>query len=268
MHAGLLFCHHTDRAGQSSYITDRVKMMEESGIESTPPGTPPPLPTAATGPPPLSSGVSGPPTISSPSSISAFSPGVGSSPVPSSNSAFAPGGFTSPVPSSNSAFAPGGFTSPVPSSSSAFPLGGFSSPVPSSLPPPPLSLGPVSSPLGLSGPYSSPSAPFTPPSAAPAAHLGPVLSAPPMGPPTTGFSVSAGYDITRGHAGRTPQTPLMPSFSSAAPMPASENDSFLKVGNYDDEEDKTPPPQKMINACFTTAGLAPPTDSRITHIAK
>lgn len=30
--------------------------------------------------------------------------------------------------------------------------------------------------------------------------------------------MSAGYDITRGHAGRTPQTPLMPSFSSAAPM--------------------------------------------------
>lgn len=31
--------------------------------------------------------------------------------------------------------------------------------------------------------------------------------------------MSAGYDITRGHAGRTPQTPLMPSFSSPAPMP-------------------------------------------------
>ncbi|XP_077099557.1 protein PRRC1 isoform X1 [Siphateles boraxobius] len=178
-------------------------MMEESGIESTPPATPPPPPTAAASPPPLSSGVSGPPTISSPSSISAF----------------APGGFSSPVPSSISAFAPGGFSSPVPSSISAFAPGGVSSPVPSSLPPPSLSLGSGASPLGLSGPYAGPGVPFTPPSAGPAAHLGPVLSAPPMGPPTTGFSASAGYDITRGHAGRTPQTPLMPSFSSAAPMP-------------------------------------------------
>lgn len=31
--------------------------------------------------------------------------------------------------------------------------------------------------------------------------------------------MSAGYDITRGHAGRTPQTPLMPTFSSPAAMP-------------------------------------------------
>ncbi|KAJ8261502.1 hypothetical protein COCON_G00172250 [Conger conger] len=29
----------------------------------------------------------------------------------------------------------------------------------------------------------------------------------------------ASYDITRGHAGRAPQTPLMPSFSSAPPVP-------------------------------------------------
>ncbi|XP_059394958.1 protein PRRC1 isoform X1 [Carassius carassius] len=82
---------------------------------------------------------------------------------------------------------------------SAFVPGGFSSPVP------PVALTSMQSPgppLSLSGPYG-----------------GPVLSAPPMGPPSTGFSGSAGYDITRGHAGRTPQTPLMPSFSSALPMP-------------------------------------------------
>jgi len=48
----------------------------------------------------------------------------------------------------------------------------------------------------------------------------------------------------------------------------SANDSFFKVGNYDVKEDKTPPPQKKINAYFTTAGLAPPTDSHITSIAK
>jgi len=39
--------------------------------------------------------------------------------------------------------------------------------------------------------------------------------------------------------------------------PASANDSFFKVGNYDDKEDKTPPPQKKINSYFNTAGLAP-----------
>lgn len=44
---------------------------------------------------------------------------------------------------------------------------------------------------------------------------GPAFSAPPAGPPTTGFSMSANYDITRGHAGRSPQTPLMPIFSAS-----------------------------------------------------
>ncbi|XP_077078846.1 alpha-N-acetylgalactosaminide alpha-2,6-sialyltransferase 5b [Siphateles boraxobius] len=46
----------------------------------------------------------------------------------------------------------------------------------------------------------------------------------------------------------------------------SANDSFFKLGNYDVKEDKTPPPQKKINAYFNTAGLAPPTDSRITEL--
>lgn len=46
-----------------------------------------------------------------------------------------------------------------------------------------------------------------------------VMSVPPVGPPKTSFSMSAGYDITRGHAGRTPQTPLMPTFSSPTVTP-------------------------------------------------
>ncbi|NXF11582.1 PRRC1 protein, partial [Smithornis capensis] len=43
---------------------------------------------------------------------------------------------------------------------------------------------------------------------------GPGLPAPPSGPPISGFSVSSTYDITRGHDGRAPQSPLMPSFSA------------------------------------------------------
>ncbi|KAI4816491.1 hypothetical protein KUCAC02_008817 [Chaenocephalus aceratus] len=41
-----------------------------------------------------------------------------------------------------------------------------------------------------------------------------------MGPPLSNYSMSGGYDITRGHAGRTPQTPLMPTFSSPNAVPA------------------------------------------------
>ncbi|KFV04699.1 Protein PRRC1, partial [Tauraco erythrolophus] len=52
----------------------------------------------------------------------------------------------------------------------------------------------------------------TPPPLSSAA--GPGLPAPPTGPPISGFSVSSTYDITRGHAGRAPQSPLMPSFSA------------------------------------------------------
>ncbi|NXI71161.1 PRRC1 protein, partial [Anseranas semipalmata] len=43
---------------------------------------------------------------------------------------------------------------------------------------------------------------------------GPGLPVPPTGPPISGFSMSSTYDITRGHAGRAPQSPLMPSFSA------------------------------------------------------
>ncbi|NWV38707.1 PRRC1 protein, partial [Grantiella picta] len=36
----------------------------------------------------------------------------------------------------------------------------------------------------------------------------------PSAPPFAGFSTATTYDITRGHAGRAPQSPLMPSFSA------------------------------------------------------
>ncbi|XP_029941231.1 protein PRRC1 [Salarias fasciatus] len=125
-------------------------MMEESGIETTPPAspTPPPLMAAA--------------SVSSP----VVSIGLSSSMPP----------LAAPPPPLSSPFTSG----------SSFP--------PSVAP----SLPPLVSSVGAVAP---------PPAA---------LSAPPSGPPVSSFSMSAGYDITRGHAGRTPQTPLMPTFSSPA----------------------------------------------------
>ncbi|CAF87345.1 unnamed protein product, partial [Tetraodon nigroviridis] len=81
-------------------------------------------------------------------------------------------------------------------------------PPPSILPPPPWR------------PYAS--RPAFPPSSSPAAPSFmtppppsvPRMSSPPAGPPMSAFSVGAGHDITKGHAGRTPQTPLIPTFSS------------------------------------------------------
>ncbi|NXE97504.1 PRRC1 protein, partial [Menura novaehollandiae] len=72
----------------------------------------------------------------------------------------------------------------------------------SPVPPPP---GPPS----FSTPLSQFSAP--PPVCPPTS---PGLTTPPKGPPISGFSMSSSYDITRGHAGRAPQSPLMPSFSA------------------------------------------------------
>lgn len=129
-------------------------MMEESGIETTPPSSPTP--------PPLMAAVAA--SVSSP----VVSIGLSSSVPPLA----APPPLTSP------------FTS-----SSTFP--------PSVAP----SLPPLVSSVGAAAP----------PAAA--------LSAPPSGPPVSSFSMSAGYDITRGHAGRTPQTPLMPTFSNPAGSP-------------------------------------------------
>ncbi|XP_035974272.1 protein PRRC1 [Halichoerus grypus] len=160
-------------------------MMEESGIETTPPGTPPPHPAelaaaaVASTPLPLAATSS----FSSPnvSSIQSLPPHAYSTPQPS----LPPVRPSAPLP-----FVP---PSPVPS----VPALATSIPPPVSPPPaaafsnPPLSHFPASS-----------SAPST------------LLSAPSSGPPTSGFSVGAPYDITRGHAGRAPQTPLMPSFSA------------------------------------------------------
>ncbi|XP_066567455.1 protein PRRC1 [Amia ocellicauda] len=160
-------------------------MMEESGIETTPPTTPPPPPSAAVAAstPALSLGMSSPMTLPSTPAMSSF-------PLQ---------GFSTPVPPVS--------TSVPPIRSSAPPFGHPVGMMTSASPLPPPGAVSFSSPMP---PYSSPSIP--PLSTAP--PPGPVVSAPPLGPPTTGFSMSANYDITRGHAGRTPQTPLMPSFSS------------------------------------------------------
>ncbi|XP_012992724.2 protein PRRC1 [Esox lucius] len=172
-------------------------MMEESGIETTPPASPLPPPgmPATVSSPPLTMGLSSPLSLPSTTSVSTFVPEGFSTPVAPAVSASVP-------PS-----APLLFGSPMP------PMPPLSNP---HFPPPPVMGGP---------PYSGSPMAFSPPPAyasAPAAAprpTGPPMSVPPTGPPTTGFTMSAGYDITRGHAGRTPQTPLMPSFSSAAPMP-------------------------------------------------
>ncbi|KAK1800512.1 hypothetical protein P4O66_005726 [Electrophorus voltai] len=136
--------------------------------------------------------------------------------------------LTLPTTKGVSSFAPEGFSTPVPPTMLTSTLPPIQSSAPPLFSPSPMT--PLSTashapapPLGGHVPYSSPVAPFPSPSApalgSSAPPPGPVQSAPPMGPPTTGFTMTAGYDITRGHAGRTPQTPLMPSFSSAPPMP-------------------------------------------------
>ncbi|XP_018529124.1 protein PRRC1 isoform X2 [Lates calcarifer] len=154
-------------------------MMEESGIETTPPASPTlPLTVAAT--------VSAPPVTIGTSTISMGSLSVSTTlpPVPS------PSAFNSPLAS-------------PPSLSSQFP--------------PPSTL---TSPFTSSSPFPPSASPSLPPLASPIRPLQPsAVCAPPIGPPISSFSMSAGYDITRGHAGRTPQTPLMPTFSSPSTMP-------------------------------------------------
>ncbi|KAG9487868.1 protein PRRC1 [Eleutherodactylus coqui] len=163
-------------------------MMEESGIETTPPSTPPPPSTlGSAGAPAISTAL--PPVLSSPLAASTipstqgFSPLTFSSPLPLPT--VPPMRTSAPLPFTPPALPPGGLLPPLHTSSPAV----FSSPMPSlstSFPPPP----PLS---------SSPA---------------PLLSAPPIGPPVTGFSMTSTYDITKGHAGRAPQTPLMPSYSA------------------------------------------------------
>ncbi|KAJ7307121.1 hypothetical protein JRQ81_009103 [Phrynocephalus forsythii] len=144
-------------------------MMEESGIETTPPGTP----------------------------------------LPST------GGSTAST------------STPV-SLASNFPSQTFASPLPSQvspLPPPPLPFVPPTTLSATSGTFLPPSVappvvsafgnPVTQFPSSPPVNSAPgsALSPPSTGPPTSGFSVSSTYDITKGHAGRAPQTPLMPSFT-------------------------------------------------------
>ncbi|XP_064901769.1 protein PRRC1 [Columba livia] len=157
-------------------------MMEESGIETTPPGTPPPTTTGAVSATatPISLALSRPLTTPSMSSSPTYSPplptGVSSLPSPVMTSAPLP-----VVPSATvSTIAPPLTPTPPPVAPSAFSTSMSQFSVPS----------PLSSTTG-SG-----------------------LPAPPTGPPISGFSMSSTYDITRGHAGRAPQSPLMPSFSA------------------------------------------------------
>ncbi|XP_037121750.1 protein PRRC1 isoform X2 [Syngnathus acus] len=139
-------------------------MMEESGIETTPPSSPtPPISAAAS--------VSAPPMSIDPSShlIAAGTSSINASSLPA---------FSSPV-------------------------------TPPSIFPPPSSLG---SPFSTNTSVSVP--PLTSSTGPPSFSSG----APPVGP-ISNSSMSAGYDITRGHAGRTPQTPLMPTFFSPSSIP-------------------------------------------------
>lgn len=104
-----------------------------------------------------------------------------------------------------------------------------------------------SSPLPAPAPLSSqcpstftstfpPSIPPALPSQATAIQSSPPFApssmAPPIGPPKSRFSMSAGYDITRGHAGRTPQTPLIPTFSTPSPVPGMDHPCILHKVNF------------------------------------
>ncbi|XP_015224662.1 PREDICTED: protein PRRC1-like [Cyprinodon variegatus] len=133
----------------------------------------------------------------------------------------------------------------LPGVSSHLPLTGTSSVSPASVSiPPPFvhPLPPFSSSLAAPSPsqltassktfHTGPSFPSVDSPSLPhlASSVGPPLAAAMTAtsgqPPMTGFSRSAGHDITRGHAGRTPQTPLMPTFSNASPVPGLSRTSF------------------------------------------
>uniref|UniRef100_A0A8C8B9U9 Proline rich coiled-coil 1 n=1 Tax=Otus sunia TaxID=257818 RepID=A0A8C8B9U9_9STRI len=157
-------------------------MMEESGIETTPPGTPSPSTAgaAAATATPVSLALPSPLATPSMSSSRTYSPplpaGLSPPPPPMMTSASLP-----LVPSATvSTVAPPLIPAPPPVAPSAFGT----------------SMSQFSTPSLLSS------------------TTGPVVPAPPTGPPISGFSMSSTYDITRGHAGRAPQSPLMPSFSA------------------------------------------------------
>ncbi|XP_070622782.1 protein PRRC1 [Erythrolamprus reginae] len=160
-------------------------MMEESGIETTPPTTPPPTTTWAASTP--ASQVSRAPLPKDPTTSSFPSP------------AFSP---TSP---------------PLVSSLPSAPPAPFLPPAAVCTSPPPgtASLPSVAAPMTSTFGNPVTQFPAVPPSCAPGP---PGFSMPPPGPPISGFSMTSSYDITKGHAGRAPQTPLMPSYT-ALPVP-------------------------------------------------
>uniref|UniRef100_A0A8C3NSI7 Proline rich coiled-coil 1 n=1 Tax=Cyanoderma ruficeps TaxID=181631 RepID=A0A8C3NSI7_9PASS len=173
-------------------------MMEESGIETTPPGTPPPSTAGeAAAATPVTLAFSSPLAMPNMPSSPAYSPPlpVGVSPVP-----------------------------PAMITSASLPL--VPSATVSTIAPPQSPVPPPAAPAAFSTPVSQFSAP---PPLSSAAGL--ALPAPPTGPPVSGFSMSSTYDITRGHAGRAPQSPLMPSFS-APPVTGVLADSIIQQATF------------------------------------
>nr|XP_012595824.1 protein PRRC1 [Microcebus murinus]XP_012595825.1 protein PRRC1 [Microcebus murinus] len=180
-------------------------MMEESGIETTPPGTPPP----------------------NPAGLAAAA--MSSTPLPLATTS----SFSSPNVSSVESLPPHAYSTPQPALPPVRPSGPLPfvppAPVPS-VPPLATSVPPSVSPSAAAALSNPPSSHFPPSTSAPSA----LLSAPLPGPPISGFSVGSNYDITRGHAGRAPQTPLMPSFSAPSgtgllPTPITQQASLTSL---------------------------------------
>uniref|UniRef100_A0A2K5HWL9 Protein PRRC1 n=1 Tax=Colobus angolensis palliatus TaxID=336983 RepID=A0A2K5HWL9_COLAP len=180
-------------------------MMEESGIETTPPGTPPPNPA----------GLAATAMSSTPVPLAATS--SFSSPNVSSMESFPPLAYSTPQP-------------PLPPMRPSAPLPFVPPPAVPSVPPLVTSMPPPVSPPTAAAFGNPPVSHFPPSASAPNA----LLPAPPSGPPISGFSVGSSYDITRGHAGRAPQTPLMPSFSAPSgtgllPAPITQQASLTSL---------------------------------------
>uniref|UniRef100_A0A2I3N706 Protein PRRC1 n=1 Tax=Papio anubis TaxID=9555 RepID=A0A2I3N706_PAPAN len=180
-------------------------MMEESGIETTPPGTPPPN----------SAGLAATAMSSTPVPLAATS--SFSSPNVSSMESFPPLAYSTPQP-------------PLPPMRPSAPLPFVPPPAVPSVPPLVTSMPPPVSPSTAAAFGNPPVSHFPPSTSAPNA----LLPAPPSGPPISGFSVGSTYDITRGHAGRAPQTPLMPSFSAPSgtgllPAPITQQASLTPL---------------------------------------
>nr|XP_055245293.1 protein PRRC1 isoform X2 [Gorilla gorilla gorilla] len=180
-------------------------MMEESGIETTPPGTPPPNPA----------GLAATAMSSTPVPLAATS--SFSSPNVSSMESFPPLAYSTPQP-------------PLPPVRPSAPLPFVPPPAVPSVPPLVTSMPPPVSPSTAAAFSNPPVSHFPPSTSAPNT----LLPAPPSGPPISGFSVGSTYDITRGHAGRAPQTPLMPSFSAPSgtgllPTPITQQASLTSL---------------------------------------